>query len=204
MRAFRWTVLCGLLFLAGTGAGLIAARFHAAGATTETSGSTFPKQNRRPMKIQAEIVQEPDELLLEIGEEDDRPCDGMECKVEDPDPVDSRIRNLSDVLRNPRSKSDAPPPFSLSISIEKTGFSVRVGDLRPEMIPLVGEKHDFPTLRAWLEGASAKIPSDTRVLVAPENATDMLTVFETFDTCRAAGLKCSRLEVAAATFPRTR
>jgi len=97
--------------------------------------------------------------------------------------------NIDQSVAKPQNKQEQKePPKRLTIMVDKTGYTIKWSDERPDSIPKVDGKFNEPGLKARLKELKEKVPKDQKVVIAPEDAVAYNDMVQVMDACIHEGL----------------
>ena len=102
--------------------------------------------------------------------------------------------SIDQSVAKPQKQEQKEPPKRLTIMLDKTGYTVKWADERPEPLPMVNGRYNTEALKAKLKdllseaGGVAKVKKDQKVMVAPEDAVSYDDMIGAMDACNVVGL----------------
>jgi biopolymer transport protein ExbD len=96
--------------------------------------------------------------------------------------------SIDQSVAKPQKQEQKEPPKRLIVMLDRTGYSVKWADERPEPLPMVGGKYNREALKAKLKDLKEKLPKDQKVMVAPEDSVAYDDMIGAMDVCNQVGL----------------
>lgn len=89
-------------------------------------------------------------------------------------------------VQKPQKQEQKEPPKRFTIMLDKSGYTVKFAEDRPETIPLANGKFDEKGLKTKLE--EYKLSKEQKIVVAPEDKIAYQEMITAMDTCLELGL----------------